>query len=225
MRTGLLLGSGGASARLWAGCWCLSLALLSFSALVTAQFTDEDGFDIDFAPTSEKTMQGNLVEAESEGEGSNSSSENNNNSTMRCWSCVARYRSWADCQNLDEMQYCEDPDVTTCMKSSIRIEGLLGRETRYHRLAGCGQNETALRDAYFEFFEITFGDSERVTLEEFSTCDGPLCNVMDEEALQRGKWRVVNGNVVTAGAAAAAGRWAGSAVASALMILAVRSFV
>ncbi|XP_062563292.1 uncharacterized protein LOC134226495 [Armigeres subalbatus] len=198
-RTGLL-GGGAGAARLWASCWCLSLALLSFSALATAQFSDEDdGFDLDDT----KTMRANLDGAETEGNG-----DNHNNSSMRCWSCVAKHRSWSDCQNMDEIQYCENPDATTCMKSSIRIEGLLGRETRYHRLAGCGQNETALREAYFEFFEITFGESDRVTLEEFTTCEGPLCNVMDEAALLRGKWRVVHGNVLMG----AGGRAAGSAV-------------
>lgn len=220
-RTGLSSGGGaGASAcGLWAGFWCLGLALLSFSALVTAQFTDEYGFDIDETTTSQNTMQGgSFAGAETEG-----NSNNNNNSSMRCWSCVAKYRSWSDCQNLEEMQYCEDPDVTTCMKSSIRIEGQLGGETRFHRLAGCGKNESALREAYFEFFEITFGESERVTLEEFSTCEGPLCNVMDEEALLRGKWRVVHGNVLTG----AGGRAAAGSLVTLLMgvVLAISSLV
>ncbi|XP_065077267.1 uncharacterized protein LOC135700634 [Ochlerotatus camptorhynchus] len=211
MRTGLC-----AVARLSAGCWCLSLALLSFSAVVTAQFDDDD-VDFDVTTASEKTMQDVNLDDDT-------NNNNNNNSSMRCWSCVAKFRTWADCQNLDEMEYCENPDVTSCMKSSIRIEGLLGRDTRYHRLAGCGLNKTALRDHYFEFFEITFGDSDAVTLEEFTTCEGPLCNVMDEAALKHGKWRTVHGNTIT-GAAVAGGGLAPTVALLMSVAVAISSFV
>lgn len=119
------------------------------------------------------------------------------NATIRCWYCVGRFRSWADCQRVNEVDYCEPEQPgapVRCMTSSVTIRKANG-DVKYHRLAGCALNETALQDLYLETFEVTFNETSRagpnITLEEFNVCEGALCNVMDQDAFRQGSGRVV----------------------------------
>ncbi|XP_055549220.1 uncharacterized protein LOC129732393 [Wyeomyia smithii] len=137
--------------------------------------------------------------------------ESNQNVTYGCWNCISKYKTWVDCQNSNEKEYCEtgdmNPDEVACMKSSVNIR-ITDGDSYFYRIAGCAMNESALQQAYLEQFEVTFnqtGDTN-VTLVEFSTCRGSLCNVMDEEALLRGPVRVVKLNVIDVSSGAPLGR-------------------
>ncbi|XP_055606853.1 uncharacterized protein LOC129754679 [Uranotaenia lowii] len=120
------------------------------------------------------------------------------NNTLDCWSCIGRYRTWTDCQNLNEREPCDVDPATgevSCMLSQIQIvrpDGAL----RYHRLSGCALNETGLQTAFLNLFDVTFEDDNNVTLNRFEVCKGELCNVMDAEALKVGSRRVVQLNVI-----------------------------
>ncbi|XP_053696287.1 uncharacterized protein LOC128743684 [Sabethes cyaneus] len=136
----------------------------------------------------------------------------NQNVTYACWSCISKYKTWVDCQNSNEKEYCEmngmDPEEVECMRSSVNIR-ITDGDSYYYRLAGCALNESALQQAYLDQFEVMFNQTgeTNVTLVEFGTCRGSLCNVMDEEALLRGPVRVVKLNVIdmNSGAPAAVG--------------------
>lgn len=129
------------------------------------------------------------------------------NATIRCWYCIGRFRSWSDCQRVNEVDYCEPerPGAPVrCMTSSIVIQKANG-DVKRHRLAGCARNESALQDLYLETFEVTFNETSvagpNITLEEFNVCEGALCNVMDQEAFRRGSGRVVKLHMPGSGAA------------------------
>lgn len=129
------------------------------------------------------------------------------NATIRCWYCVGRFRSWSDCQRVNEVDYCEPEQPgapVRCMTTSIVIQKANG-DIKRHRLAGCALNETALQDLYMETFEVTFNETSaagpNITLEEFNVCEGALCNVMDQEAFRRGSGRVVKLAMPGSGAA------------------------
>uniref|UniRef100_A0A8D8DHC3 (northern house mosquito) hypothetical protein n=1 Tax=Culex pipiens TaxID=7175 RepID=A0A8D8DHC3_CULPI len=131
------------------------------------------------------------------------------NATIRCWYCVGRFRSWADCQRVNEVDYCEPEQPggeVRCLTSSILIEKANG-DRKWHRYAGCALNETALQDLYLETFEVSFNQTSamgpNITLQEFNVCTGTLCNVMDQEAFRRGSGRVVK--LTMPGAASLAG--------------------
>ncbi|XP_058445972.1 uncharacterized protein LOC131427074 [Malaya genurostris] len=129
--------------------------------------------------------------------------ERNPNSTyLPCWSCVSKYKTWTDCQNSNEMEDCElaqgeSKESMACMKSTVNIR-ITDGDSYFYRIAGCALNESALQQAYYDQFEVMFNQTgeTNVTLVEFSTCQGMMCNVMDEEALKRGPVRVVKLNVI-----------------------------
>ncbi|XP_058825309.1 uncharacterized protein LOC131685529 [Topomyia yanbarensis] len=129
--------------------------------------------------------------------------ERNPNSTyLPCWSCVSKYKTWTDCQNSNEKEDCElmqgeSEESLACMKSTVNIR-IRDGDSYFYRIAGCAMNESALQQAYMDQFEVTFNQTgeTNVTLVEYSTCLGSLCNVMDEVALQRGPVRVVKLNVI-----------------------------
>uniref|UniRef100_A0A1Q3FLV7 Uncharacterized protein n=1 Tax=Culex tarsalis TaxID=7177 RepID=A0A1Q3FLV7_CULTA len=174
------------ASKLVPGCCLVLLLLLLASVTVLAQ--EDGGYE------------------EEEGRGQrqhekNDASVDAANATLRCWYCVGRFRSWADCQRVNEVDFCEPEQPggqVRCMTSSIVIEKANG-DRKFHRLAGCALNETALQDLYMETFEVSFNQTSAVgpniTLQEFNVCTGSLCNVMDQEAFQRGSGRVVKLNM------------------------------
>ncbi|XP_055643304.1 uncharacterized protein LOC129779697 [Toxorhynchites rutilus septentrionalis] len=126
---------------------------------------------------------------------------NQTDSTARCWSCVSKYKTWTDCQNVAESEPCNgtsvDPEAVSCLKSTIRVQRMNG-DSRFHRIAGCAMNLSALQQQYLDNFELTFNQTGdiNVTLVELVTCQGELCNVMDETALRMGPIKVVHLNVM-----------------------------
>lgn len=164
------------------------LLLLLVSAAVLAQ---EGGFDDD---DEERGQRGHHDK--------NDGSADAANATIRCWYCVGRFRTWTDCQRVNEVDYCA-PDGAAggqvrCMTTAVLIRKANG-DTKRHRYAGCALNETALQELYEETFEVTFNQTSaagpNITLEEYNVCSGPLCNVMDAEAYRRGSGRVVKLNM------------------------------
>lgn len=110
---------------------------------------------------------------------------------------MSKYKTWTDCQNVAESEPCNgtavDAEAVSCLRSTIRVQRMDG-DSRFHRIAGCAMNQTALQQLYLDNFELTFNQTGdiNVTLVELSTCQGTLCNVMDENALRMGPTKVVN---------------------------------